>query len=195
MAVWIAVIVGVVALDQLTKLLVINFLDRDNPLVIIDGVFRFSYVENRGAAFGMLSDNRWVFMIISTVGILLLLVYLWKFRPESKFACAALSMIIGGGIGNMIDRVCYSYVIDFLDFCAFPKIWPWVFNVADSFVCIGAAILIVWCIFSIFDEMKKEKSKKSAVLEGALANTIEQPEMSEPQGTENEQEDSNDTEN
>ena len=170
MLIWILVIIGVVALDQGTKILVMNFLDRDEPLEIIKGVFRFTYVENRGAAMGMFSDNRWVFMIISTLGIILMLVYLWKFRPESKLACASLSMIIGGGIGNMIDRLFYkgtlpdtvgdNVVIDFLDFCAFPKVWPWVFNVADSFVCVGAGILMVWCVISIVNETKLEKQKK-----------------------------------
>ncbi len=196
MAIWLAIVVGVVALDQLTKILVINFLDRGNPLVIIEGVFRFSYVENRGAAFGMLADNRWVFMIISTVGILALLVYLWKFSPESKIACTALSMIIGGGIGNMIDRICYSYVIDFLDFCAFPEIWPWVFNVADSFVCIGAAILIIWCIFSIFDEAKKEKAKKATFSRFGAGVELKDEQSNDIEDAENEQEsDSNDMEN
>ena len=177
MLVWILIIIGVVALDQGTKILVMNFLDRDEPFELIKGVFRFTYVENTGAAMGMFSDNRWVFMIISTLGIIVMLVYLWKFRPESKLACTALSMIIGGGIGNMIDRLFYkgtlpdtvgeNVVIDFLDFCAFPEIWPWVFNVADSFVCVGAGILMTWCVVSIIKETKLEKQKK---LEAAQAS-------------------------
>ena len=172
MLVWILIILGVVAFDQATKILVMNFLDRENPLVLIEGVFRFTYVENAGAALGMFEDNRWVFMIVSILGIVAMFVYLWKFRPDSKLACTALSMIIGGGIGNMIDRFFYkgtlprtlgkNVVIDFLDFYAFPDIWPWVFNVADSFVCVGAGILMVWCIVSIIDESKKEKQKKAA---------------------------------
>ena len=171
MLVWILIILGVVALDQATKILVMNFLDRDTPFVLIEGVFRFNYVENAGAAFGMFDDNRWVFMIIATLGIIAMFVYLWKFRPESKLACVALSMIIGGGIGNMIDRCFYqgtlpgtlgkNVVIDFLDFYAFPNLWSYVFNVADSFVCVGAGILMVWCIVSIITDTKKEKQKKA----------------------------------
>ena len=102
--VWILMIIGVVALDQLSKILVVEFLDRDNPFVIIEGVFRLKYSENRGAAFGSFEESRWVFMIASVVGIIALSVYLFKFKPKSKLACASLSMIIGGGIGNMIDR-------------------------------------------------------------------------------------------
>jgi signal peptidase II len=77
--IWIAIIVGVVAFDQVSKLLIVNFLDKNEPFVIINGIFRFNYVENRGAAFGSFADNRWVFMIISTVAIIGIGVYLFGF--------------------------------------------------------------------------------------------------------------------
>ena len=170
MIVWLAVIIGAVALDQLTKWITVIRLDVGESFPFIEGIFHFTYIQNRGAAFGMLSNHRWVFMVTSTVAIVGLLIYLWKFRPESKLACASLAMIIGGGIGNMIDRLFYkgtlpdtigeNVVIDFLDFCAVPEIWPWVFNIADSFVCVGAGILMVWCVVSIFKEAKLEKQKK-----------------------------------
>ena len=188
MLAWIFVIIGAVLVDQTTKILVMNFLDRSEPVVIIKGVFRFTYVENAGAAFGMFDDSRWIFMVISILGIVAMFIYLWKFRPESKLACTALSLIIGGGIGNMIDRLFYkgslpstigdNVVIDFLDFYAFPEVWPWVFNVADSFVCVGAGILMVWCILSIIDETKKEKQKKLTEQSGK-----EEPQQSDAQVT------------
>ncbi len=172
MWIWLAIIAFAVALDQASKHLVMNFLNREEPFVLIKGILRFSYVENDGAAFGSFGDQRWIFMIVSTVGIIALLIYLWKFRPASKLACVAISMIIGGGIGNMIDRVFYkgtlpwtqgkNVVIDFIDFCAFPKIWPWVFNIADSFVCVGAGLMVLWCIIEIISETKLEKAKKLA---------------------------------
>lgn len=162
MWIWILVILASVAVDQVTKQLAVRFLAEGNSVEVIPGIFRFTYVENCGAAFGMLADHRWVFMIISTVAIAALLVYLWKFRPASKWACVALSLIIGGGIGNMIDRIYLNYVIDFLDFCAFPNLWVWVFNVADACVCVGGGILCVWCIVSIVAEAKAEKAKKTA---------------------------------
>lgn len=171
MIAWIIIIVAAVIADQATKLLVVNFLDRDDPFVIIEGVFRFTYVENRGAAFGSFDEHRWVFMIISTLGILALAFYLWKFPPDSKIACAALSMIIGGGIGNMIDRVALGYVVDFIDFYAFPELWIWVFNVADAFVCVGAGILLVWCVYAFVKESKEEKKKKLADAAGSSADT------------------------
>ena len=157
---WIIIIVAFVVMDQVSKVLVIDFLAGKPPVDIIPGILRFTYVENRGAAFGMLSDNRWVFMIISTIAIGALLVYLWKFRPDSKLACLALSMIIGGGIGNMIDRILLGYVIDFIDFCAFPEIWMWVFNVADVCVCVGGGLMVLWLILSMVADAKKAKEQK-----------------------------------
>ena len=157
MWIWICVILAAVVTDQVTKQLAVRFLAGGDSVEVIPGIFRFTYVENRGAAFGMLADHRWVFMIISSVAIVALLIYLWKFRPASKWACTALSLIIGGGIGNMIDRVLLNYVIDFLDFCAFPTLWVWVFNVADACVCVGGGILLVWCIVSMIGEVKANK--------------------------------------
>ena len=161
MLIWIVVIVASIFADQLTKQLVVNFLDREEPFYVIKGVFRFSYVENRGAAFGMLDDHRWVFMIISTVAIVGIIFYMWKFCRDSKLLCLGLSLIVGGGIGNMIDRVLLGYVIDFLDFCAFPKLWMWVFNVADACVCVGAAIVVLSLLLDIVKESKKKSEIKT----------------------------------
>ena len=158
MLICIIIIALSVALDQLSKQLVVHFLDRGNPLEIIPGVFRFSYVENRGAAFGMLDDHRWVFMIVSTVAIAGLAVYLFKFAPKNTLLRVGLSLVIGGGIGNMIDRIAYGYVVDFLDFCAFPSLWKWVFNVADACVCVGAGIVMLYFIVDIVKDAKKQKA-------------------------------------
>ena len=158
MLVWIAIIFGAVLLDQVSKLLVVRFLDPRESFEIIRGVFRFTYVENDGAAFGMLDDHRWVFMVLSTLGIVALAFYMWKFAPKSRLACVAVSFIIGGGIGNMIDRVRLGYVIDFIDFCAFPTLWKWIFNIADSFVCIGAGLLIFYLVLDIIKESKDKEN-------------------------------------
>ena len=180
MIIWLIIIAAVVALDQASKWLVILFLDREEPFVLIDGVFQLRYVENPGAAFGSFEDNRWIFIVISIIGIVAMFIYLWKFRPDSKLACVALSMIIGGGMGNMVDRLFYNgtlphtlgkkVVIDFIDFCAFPDLWKWIFNLADSFVCVGAGILIVWCIYSVIVEAKAEKAKKAELTSDSCDN-------------------------
>lgn len=155
-----AIVFGIIFFDQLSKWLVVIFLKGNESAVIIENVFQFTYLENRGAAFGMLADHRWVFLIVSTVALIGITVYMIKWRPSSKLAYVAISFIVGGGIGNMIDRIFLGYVIDFIDFCAFPKIWSYVFNVADSFVCIGAGLFILYMIRSTLDEMKKEKANK-----------------------------------
>ena len=167
MWIWILIIVGVVAVDQVTKQLAAAFLADGEPFALIPGVFQFTYVENRGAAFGMFADHRWIFMVISTLAIVGMVIYLWKFAPESPWAKTALSLIIGGGIGNMIDRVYLTYVIDFLDFCAFPNLWVWVFNVADACVCVGGGILLTWCVVSMITELRAEKAAKRKTAESS----------------------------
>ena len=127
---------------------------------IIPGIFRFSFVVNDGAAFGLMDENRWLFMILSTVAIVAIIVYMFWKKPQNPLLLASLVLITGGGIGNMIDRIALGYVIDFFDFCAFPKLWMWVFNVADSCVCIGAALMALWLILDLIKEMKKERAKK-----------------------------------
>lgn len=160
-----AIIVGIIFLDQLTKWLAVIFLKANGPAIIIKNVFRFTYLENRGAAFGMLSEHRWVFLIISTVAIIAIIIYMVKWRPESKLQRVAIAFMAGGGIGNMIDRIALGYVIDFIDFYAFPKVWSYIFNVADSFVCIGAGLLILYLVLELIKESKALKAAKATASE------------------------------
>lgn len=154
------ILVGV-GLDQLTKYLVVSNMALHESIDIIPGVFRFTYIQNDGAAFGSLDNARWVFMVLSIVAIIGILVYMFWKKPQDKLMLSALILIVSGGIGNMIDRIALGYVIDFIDFCAFPKIWMWVFNVADSFVCIGAGLLILWLVLDMIREHKAERAKKA----------------------------------
>ena len=149
-----AIVFGIVFLDQLTKWLAVIFLKGSESFNLIKGVLRFTYLENPGAAFGMLANNRWIFLIVSTAMIIGITFYMFKFRPQNKWEYVSCSFIVGGGIGNMIDRLALGYVIDFIDFCAFPKIWKFVFNVADSFVCVGAGILMVYLVVSMIKETR-----------------------------------------
>ena len=160
-----AMVFGIIFLDQLTKWLAIIFLKGSESAVFIKGVLQFTYLENKGAAFGMLSNHRWVFLIISTVALIGITIYMIKWRPSDKFAYIGVSFIVGGGIGNMIDRVWLGYVVDFIDFCAFPRIWNYVFNVADSFVCVGAGFIMLYMILSAVKE-SKQKSKKEITEDG-----------------------------
>lgn len=157
-----AMVFGIIFLDQLTKWLAIIYLKGSESAVFIKGILQFTYTENKGAAFGMLSDHRWVFLIISTVAIIGITIYMIKWRPSDKLAYIGISFIVGGGIGNMIDRIWLGYVVDFIDFCAFPSIWNYIFNVADSFVCVGAGLLMLYMILSTIKESKSVKQKDNA---------------------------------
>ena len=151
-------IIAAVALDQWTKYLAVTHLQPIDTMPLIEDIFHLTYLENRGAAFGMLSNHRWVFMILSTVSILLILVWLFKEKPKSWWIRSSAAMIIGGGIGNMIDRVAYGFVVDVIDFCAFD-FWKWVFNIADSAVCVGAGLFILFLILDTVKEFKKGKAQ------------------------------------
>ena len=160
MLLWILIIIGVITLDQVSKLLAIAHLKGGDSFVIIDKVLRFTYVENRGAAFGMLDDKRWIFLVLSTVGIAAMIVFLFKFAKGNKLLSTALAFVIGGGIGNMIDRIFLGFVVDFIDFYAFPEVWMWVFNIADSFVCVGAGMVILYILLDTVKEVKEVKGKR-----------------------------------
>ena len=147
-----ALILGVIALDQISKALVLNFL-YEGHVVLIPGVLDFTYVENRGMAFGLLSDHRWVFMVLSVLGIALVGFYLYRY-VRSTLGRVSLALIIGGGIGNMIDRISLGFVVDFIDFCLFD-FWVWVFNVADAAVCVGAALFALDLILEAVKDYKK----------------------------------------
>ena len=160
-----------VGLDQLSKYLIISNLELHESIEIIPGVFNFTYIQNRGAAFGSFDEHRWIFLVLSTVMIIAILAFLFWKKPQDKLLLASLILITGGGIGNMIDRVCLGYVIDFLDFCAFPNLWMWIFNVADACVCIGAGMLALWMILDTVKETQKEKAAKLQQLENTAAES------------------------
>ena len=150
-------------MDQISKYLVVIYMELGESVDVIPGVFRFTYIHNKGAAFGSMTENRWLFMILSTVAIIAIIVYIFWKKPQNKLMLTSLILIVGGGIGNMIDRIRLGYVIDFLDFCAFPKLWMWVFNVADAFVVVGSGMMMLWLILDMIKESKAEKAKKLAI--------------------------------
>ena len=153
-----AAILGGIALDQLTKFLATRYLKIIDTKPLIEGVLHLTYVENRGAAFGMLADNRWIFMTLSTIMIVCLSVYLYGgYSPRNKLYTASILLIISGGIGNMIDRISLGYVVDFIDFRLINFA---VFNGADSLVCIGAALLVLVLIIDIVKEWQAKKEKR-----------------------------------
>ena len=161
MLIWLMIIAGIIFLDQLSKWLTVMNLGLGETFPLIDGVFHFTYVRNTGAAFSIFNqpDQRWIFMSISSVAIVALSFYLWTQRKGSKLLCVAVSFIIGGGIGNMIDRCILKYVVDMLDFRLINFA---IFNVADSFVCVGVGLFALATILDEINTYKKTKAEKLA---------------------------------
>ena len=173
MLIWLMIIAGIIFLDQLSKWLTVINLGLHETFPLIEGVFHFTYVRNTGAAFSMFDkpEERWIFMSISTVAIIALAIYLWYNRKGSKLLCVALSFIIGGGIGNMVDRCILKYVIDMLDFRLINFA---IFNVADSFVCVGVGLFALAVILEEIENSRKEKVEKLALeVEENAENSIE----------------------
>ncbi len=156
---YILLAVSIVFVDQLTKWLAVIALKGAESFPLFEGVFHFTYVENRGSAFGMFKDHRWVFMITSTVIILVFSVlFVMYYKKMNHLLRVAVTFVVAGGIGNMIDRIFQGYVVDFFDFTLIDFA---VFNVADSFVCIGAGLFTLWFILDTVKDVKMKKAEKA----------------------------------
>ena len=135
----------VIGLDQVTKWLMVSWLALYETVAIMP-YFNLTMAHNHGAAFSFLAQaggwQRWFFIVLAIVISTVLLVWLSKLKPEAKLEAVSLSLILGGAIGNVIDRIYYGYVIDFLDVYIGNSHWP-AFNVADAAICIGAVVLII----------------------------------------------------
>ena len=141
------VIIAVVLLDQATKLLVDRLMCLHESRVVFDGLVHLSYVRNRGAAFGLFSDADLPFqsMLFSAVSLLALgaiAAYFFKLPDRSRLARVALALVMGGALGNLIDRARLGSVIDFVDVFWGPHHWP-AFNVADSAISVGVVLLVL----------------------------------------------------
>ena len=138
---------AVVLLDQATKLLVDRFMTLHESRVVIEGLVHLTYVRNRGAAFGLFSDadlpfQSAVFSAVSLLALGAIAVYFFKLPDRSRLARAALALVMGGALGNLIDRARLGSVIDFVDVFWGPHHWP-AFNVADSAISVGVVLLVL----------------------------------------------------
>jgi signal peptidase II len=154
-----SVIGASILVDQIVKIIISSTMSVGETIPVIKDIFHFTYIRNEGAAFGMLSEHRWVFMIISSVAIVAMCIYLFKFCKERMLTRIGIALVIGGGIGNMIDRIFLGYVVDMID-CRFIDFY--VFNVADSCVCVGAGIVFLGVLLDTIKELKESKAKKLA---------------------------------
>jgi signal peptidase II len=136
--------------DQLTKFIVDRSMPLHHSIPVIDNLFSLTYIRNTGAAFGILAGSaaafRWPFLVIFSLVAIGFVVAMLRRLPEQETGLiTALAFILGGAIGNLIDRVFYGEVIDFLDFYWSGYHWP-AFNVADSFITMGVAITVFYLI-------------------------------------------------
>ncbi len=166
------IITAGILLDQITKWLAEKFLAPIYPksVTVIKNIVKLTYAENKGAAFGSMKDARWIFMITSTALIVVLAAYLYLGFAENKLYEVSMAMIVSGGIGNMIDRIFFNGLLhqnigdkvvrDFIDFSDIG--FPAIFNGADSFVCVGAGILMLALILDIIKEAKQAKAAKAS---------------------------------
>jgi signal peptidase II len=144
---WVTVIL---IADQLTKFIVDQTMPLHHSIPIIDDLFSLTYIRNTGAAFGILSGSAAAFrlpflLLFSTVAIIFIIIMLRRLPDRETGLITALAFILGGAIGNLIDRVAYGEVIDFLDFYWSRFHWP-AFNLADSFITIGVLITVYYLI-------------------------------------------------
>ena len=149
-----------VLIDQITKSFIAKSFDLYESMVVIRHFFSITYTRNPGAAFGFLAEQDGhfrsiFFLLISCIALIFLIYFFMNTPPEERFSLAAISLILGGAIGNFLDRINMGEVIDFLDFYIGQHHW-WIFNVADSAITVGISILVL--------QMFLKKTKESDVL-------------------------------
>lgn len=155
-----------VVIDQITKNLVSSSMYLGESKVLIDKILSITYIHNTGAAYGLFSDTRWIYMALSIIIIVAIPFFYIRFRKFGLFYHISLALIFGGAIGNMIDRVFLGYVIDFIEpvFLPFGK---FVDNFADIFVNVGAIML---AIYILFINKTILKSNKNVIKENTESN-------------------------
>lgn len=136
---------AIIIADQISKTVMVNWLDLYETVPVLP-FFNLTMAHNTGAAFSFLAGaggwQRWFFVVLAAVISAVLIIWMRRLAQTAKLEAISLALIIGGAIGNVIDRLIYGYVIDFLDVYAGSYHWP-AFNIADSAICVGAVLLII----------------------------------------------------
>jgi len=142
---WLWISALTLLLDQASKLTIASSMQLYESIALLP-LFNLTYVHNTGAAFSLLSEaggwQRWLFAGLAIVMSSMIGVWLWRLKQHETLMAIALSLVLGGAIGNLIDRIVYGYVIDFLD--VYYQNWHWpAFNIADSAICVGVALMVL----------------------------------------------------
>lgn len=142
---WFALSALIIIIDQITKYAASSMLLMHEPVPVLP-FFNFTLMHNTGAAFSFLADQggwqRWFFAALALGVSIVLAVWLYRLKAQEKWLALALSLVLGGAVGNLIDRVYYGYVIDFIDIYYNTSHWP-AFNIADSAITVGAVMLVI----------------------------------------------------
>ena len=151
------IVVSIVTLilDQATKLYIAQTLSLHTMITVIENFFTITYLRNKGAAFGMLASSPWrlpFFILVSLIAVVVIVMIIRKLRDDQKLAAFSLSLIFAGALGNLVDRISYGEVIDFIYVHWYEHYWP-AFNVADSAICVGVFLLAL-------DMIREERQQK-----------------------------------
>lgn len=149
-------IILIIAFDQITKFFAQKYLSDGIALHFIKGIVDFRYAENTGMAFSLFSGARWIFIAITIVACVSAMWYMFSDKCKSLWLYWSIGVIVAGGIGNLIDRAFYGFVIDFIEpiFINFA-----IFNIADCAVTLGAAALFVYLLLDVFRKNDKESKE------------------------------------
>lgn len=154
---------AVVLSDQLLKIAVVEFLKPIGSVTVIPGLLDLVYVENTGAAFGLFANQRWVFITLTIIFVIVLITLLFRLNITNKVYFTAMFLIIGGAVGNLIDRIFSGFVVDYLQLSFFPPVC----NLADYCVVIGVVLMLIYVLFftDFFEGKKRGKAteKKAEV--------------------------------
>lgn len=131
-----------IAIDQVSKWIIVKEMELGESIPIIDNVLYITSHRNRGAAWGILENKMWFFYVITVIFVIFILFYMKKYAKTDKLLGISLGLILGGAIGNFIDRVVRKEVVDFIHTYIFSYNFP-VFNIADSALCVGVALIII----------------------------------------------------
>lgn len=168
--IYLIISVAVILADLVSKIMVANGISLGAEIAVIPGVLNITNLSNDGIAFGMMGDMRWLFMTVTVIVMVALLLFVVTAKDYSRMVYVIAALILGGGIGNFIDRIVSvgrydldKAVVDFIDFCAFPKIWRYTFNLADVAVCVGVGLFILYLV--AFDKKAYKNGYKAVMYE------------------------------
>ena len=147
----------IIALDQITKAIIVNKMELGESIQVIENFLYITSHRNPGAAWGILAGKMWFFYIVTVVVIIALVFYIQKMAKTHMLVGVALALMLGGAIGNLIDRILHQEVVDFIDTYIFGYNFP-IFNVADSALTVGVALLIIYMLFE--EKFLKERKNE-----------------------------------